>query len=62
MAPQRRDRKADPAYPKRERIVQLEREKGRLEREPAQARLIIDVKKKVSTLLGIPMADPTDEK
>ncbi len=62
MAPQRRGRKADPARPERERIAQLEREKARLERELAQARLIIDVQKKVAALLGIPMADPTDEK
>ena len=62
LAPQRRGRKADPARPERERIAQLEREKARLERELAQARLIIDVQKKVAALLGIPMADPTDEK
>ena len=62
LAPQRRGRKADPARPERERIAQLEREKARLERELAQARLIIDVQKKVAALLGIAMADPTDEK
>ena len=62
LAPQRRGRKADPARPERERIAQLEREKARLERELAQARLIIDVQKKVAALLGLPMADPTDEK
>lgn len=62
LAPQRRGRKADPARPERERIAQLEREKARLERELAQARLIIDVQKKVAALLGMPMADPTDEK
>ena len=42
--------------------MQLEREKARLERELAQARLIIDVQKKVAALLGIPMADSTDDK
>ena len=62
LAPQRRGRKADPARPERERIAQLEREKARLERELAQARLIIDVQKKVAALLGVPMAGPTDEK
>lgn len=62
LAPQRRGRKPDPARPERERIAQLEREKARLERELARARLIIDVQKKVAALLGIPMADSTDEK
>ena len=62
LAPQRRGRKPDPARPERERIAHLERERARLERELAQARLIIDVQKKVAALLGIPMADSTDEK
>jgi len=62
LAPQRRGRKADPARAEKERIAQLERDKARLERELAQARLIIDVQKKVSALLGIPTADSTDEK
>ena len=61
LAPQRRGRKPDPARPERERIAQLERDKARLERELAQARLIIDVQKKVSALLGVPMSDSTEE-
>lgn len=61
LAPRRRGRKPDPKSAERERIAQLERKAARLERELAQARLIIDVQKKVSALLGIPMADPTDE-
>ena len=52
LAPQRRGRKADPARPEHERIAQLEREKARLERELAQARLIIDVQKKKSCRLA----------
>lgn len=62
LVPQRRGRKADPARAEKERIAQLERDKARLERELAQARLIIDVQKKVSALLGIATADPRDEK
>ncbi len=62
LAPRRRGRKPDPTRGDRERIAQLEREKARLERELAQARLIIDVQKKVSALLGIAPADSTDEK
>ena len=62
LAPQRRGRKADPARAEKERITQLERDKARLERELTQARLIIEVQKKVSGLLGTPTADSTDEK
>jgi len=38
------------------RIRQLEREKARLERRLEQAEAIIDIQKKVSALLGIPLA------
>jgi transposase len=38
------------------RIQQLEREKARLERRLAQAEAIIDIQKKVSEILGIPLA------
>ena len=38
------------------RIHQLERENARLERRLAQAEAIIDIQKKVSALLGIPLA------
>ena len=62
LAPQRRDRKADPVRAEKERIAQLEHEKARLERELTQARLIIEVQKRVSALIGIPMAVSTDEK
>jgi transposase-like protein len=58
LAPQRRGPKPDPARPERLRIQKLEREKARLERELAQARLIIDVQKKVAILLGIHLAEP----
>jgi transposase-like protein len=58
LAPQRRGPKPDPARPERLRIEKLEREKARLERELAQARLIIDVQKKVAALLGMPLAEP----
>lgn len=44
LAPQRRSRNVDPIRPERERIAQLERVKALLERELAQARLIIGVK------------------
>jgi transposase-like protein len=59
----RQGRKADPARAEKAKIEKLEREKVRLERELAQARLIIDVQKKVAALLGVtmPPASPADE-
>jgi transposase len=42
-------------------MEKLERENARLQRELTQARLIIDVQKKVSALLGIPMATETKD-
>lgn len=57
----RRGRKPDPARPEKLKIQKLEREKARLERELTQARLIIDVQKKVASLLGIPLAEPSKD-
>jgi transposase len=62
LEPQRRGRKPDPTRADSLRMEKLARENARLQRELTQARLIIDVQKKVSALLGIPMeAEPTDE-
>ena len=62
LEPQQRGRKPDPTRADRIRMEKLARENARLQRELTQARLIIDVQKKVSALLGIPMeAEPTDE-
>ena len=49
----RRGRKAK-MTPEARRVVQLEEKNARLERELAQARLIVEVQKKLCTLLGIP--------
>jgi transposase-like protein len=62
LAARRRGPKPDPARPEKLRIEKLEREKARLERELAQARLIIDVQKKVAALLAVPTpTQPTDD-
>jgi transposase-like protein len=61
LAPRQRGPKPDPARPERLRIERLERENGRLQRELAQARLVIDVQKKVAALLGIPLAEQPPE-
>ena len=56
----RRGRKAK-LTPEARRVAELEAKNLRLERELAQARLIVDVQKKLCTLLGIPAAasEPT---
>jgi transposase-like protein len=61
LAPQKRGPKADPAQAESRRVETLTREIERLRRQLAQARLIIDVQKKVATLLGMSMApSPSD--
>ena len=55
----RRGRKADPAVAEAHRTAKLTRENDRLRRQLAQARLIIDVQKKVSSLLAL-QTDGTD--
>jgi transposase len=53
LTPKKRGRKADPALAETRRFDLLERECDRLRRELAKSNLIIDVQKKVSTLLGL---------
>lgn len=58
---QRRGRKPS-RNPLADRVAQLERENQRLHKRLEQAEIIIDVQKKVSALLGIPLnAPPSDE-
>ena len=59
LEPQKRGRKVDPALAEARRIEALTRENERLRRQLAQAELIIDVQKKVASLLGVSMAQPT---
>ena len=53
MTPRKRGRKADPGKQQIRRMAELERENQRLRERLAQAETIIDVQKKVSSLLGI---------
>jgi len=53
LAPKKRGRKADLGLAEARRMDQLTRENDRLRRQLAQARTIIDVQKKVCTLLGL---------
>ena len=62
LAPQKRGRKADPAIAEARRVAELTRENERLRRKLAQAHTIIDVQKKLCTLLGLPTAEDPEEK
>ena len=57
----RRGRKAGPALAEAHRTAKLTREIERLRRQLAQARLIIDVQKKVSSLLALQTANEGGE-
>lgn len=52
----KRGRKPDPQRPELERLRELERENERLKHRLRQAEVIIEVQKKVSEILGIPLA------
>lgn len=58
----KRGRKATTADKTTAEIKKLRRENKRLEERLRKAELIIDVQKKVSTLLGIPMEEQNEEK
>lgn len=55
LTPKRRGRKAKPKNPLAEEVARLQRENGRLKEQLRQAELIIDVQKKVSEMLNIPL-------
>ena len=62
LEPRQRGRKANPAIAEARRVVELSKENERLRRQLAQAHTIIDVQKKLCTLLGLPTAEDPDEK
>lgn len=57
----RRGRKPKRRDPKDLELARLRREKQKLEERLRQAETIIEVQKKVSEILGIPLARPDDE-
>lgn len=59
LAPKKRGRKAAPVDPSARRVAELERENERLRHKLEQATTIIEVQKKVSSLLGIPLNSAT---
>jgi transposase len=60
LEPKKRGRKADPAIAEARREEALTRENKRLRHQLAQAHTIIDVQKKLCTLLGLPTAELPD--
>ncbi len=57
LRPRKRGRKAQQKNPLAKKVAELERENKRLERRLKQAEIIIDVQKKVSQILGVPLSD-----
>src|SRR4029453_10866702 len=57
----KRGRKAEPVNPLTKRVAELEREKRRLERKLEQAELLLDIQKKASRLLEIPLRSQDDD-
>jgi transposase len=62
LEPRQRGRKADPGIAESRRVAELTKDNERLRRKLAQAHTIIDVQKKLCTLLGLPTAEDPDEK
>ena len=61
LSAQRRGRKAKVVNPLAKRVAELERDKRRLERRLEQAELLLDIQKKASRLLEIPLRSPDDD-
>jgi transposase-like protein len=57
----RRGRQPDPALAEARQLEQLQRENDRLRRRLAEAHTVIEVQKKLCTLLGLPTADEPGE-
>jgi len=58
LEPKRRGRKANPNHPLQMENEQLRKEKTRLQKRLKKAELIIDIQKKISQMLGIPLKNP----
>lgn len=62
LTPRKRGRKTQPKNPLSKKVAELERENARLKQRLKQAETIIDVQKKVSQILGIPLDDESNGK
>ena len=61
LRPEKRGRKARPKDSRDQRIGELERENRRLRAKLEQTEAVIEIQKKASMLLGIPLKSPDDE-
>ncbi len=61
LRPEKRGRKARPQDRRDKRIAELERETRRLRAKLEQTEAVIEIQKKASMLLGIPLKSPDDE-
>jgi transposase len=61
LTPRKRGRKPAPQGKRNRRLAELEREVEHLRQKLAQAEAIIDVQKKVSSLLGISLSQPQSD-
>jgi len=61
LSPKRRGRKAKLLNPLAKRVAELERDKRRLERRLEQVELLLEIQKKASRLLEIPLRSPDDD-
>jgi transposase len=62
LTPKTRGRKPTPKNPLADELEQLRRQNARLQAELDKAKVIIDVQKKLSSLLGISMPEEPSEK
>ena len=58
LTPKQRGRKTNPIHPLQAENEQLRKEKNRLQKRLKKAELIIDIQKKISQMLGIPLKNP----
>jgi transposase len=58
LQPKQRGRKPHPVHPLEAQLSHLRKENERLQNRLRKAELIIDVQKKISQMLGIPMENP----
>lgn len=61
LSPKKRGRKAQPPNPLAARVAELEREKRKLEQRLKKAETIIEIQKKTSELLGIPLSQSNSD-
>lgn len=61
LKPKKRGRKAKPADPSAEKVKQLEAENRKLKRRLERVELMLDIQKKASELLGIPLKAPEND-